>query len=241
MIVEVEAYGGVPDGPWPDAAAHSYRGLSGRNAVMFGPRRAALHLSQPRHPRLRERGVRDRRSRRRGPASGRGDRDRASTSREPAAAAGPYRPALARGPGNLCSALGITMDDNGIDLFDARQPGAPRTRRSRRRRVRPARRCQPGRRPAVAVLAAGRPRCRPIAAVRGRRRPAPATDHREDAQDAGIYGVRDPRRAGLARTDRTVHRPRRAGAKRWPRARSPSTRASTRPRRACTPAIWCRC
>jgi DNA-3-methyladenine glycosylase len=26
-VVEVEAYGGVPDGPWPDAAAHSYRGL----------------------------------------------------------------------------------------------------------------------------------------------------------------------------------------------------------------------
>ena len=36
-IVEVEAYGGVPDGPWPDAAAHSYRGPSGRSAVMFGP------------------------------------------------------------------------------------------------------------------------------------------------------------------------------------------------------------
>ena len=36
-IVEVEAYGGVPDGPWPDAAAHSYRGPTGRNAVMFGP------------------------------------------------------------------------------------------------------------------------------------------------------------------------------------------------------------
>ena len=30
--------------------------------------------------------------------------------------------ALARGPGNLCSALGITMDDNGIDLFDAGGP-----------------------------------------------------------------------------------------------------------------------
>ena len=30
--------------------------------------------------------------------------------------------ALARGPGNLCSALGITMDDNGIDLFDAHSP-----------------------------------------------------------------------------------------------------------------------
>jgi len=26
--------------------------------------------------------------------------------------------ALARGPGNLCAALGITMDDNGIDRFD---------------------------------------------------------------------------------------------------------------------------
>src|ERR1700736_536349 len=36
-VVEVEAYGGVPDGPWPDASAHSYRGLNGRNTVMFGP------------------------------------------------------------------------------------------------------------------------------------------------------------------------------------------------------------
>jgi DNA-3-methyladenine glycosylase len=26
--------------------------------------------------------------------------------------------ALARGPGNLCSALGIMLEDNGIDLFD---------------------------------------------------------------------------------------------------------------------------
>src|SRR6201996_4917638 len=36
-IVELEAYGGVPDGPWPDAAAHSYPGPTGRNVVMFGP------------------------------------------------------------------------------------------------------------------------------------------------------------------------------------------------------------
>ena len=37
IVVEVEAYGGDPDGPWPDAAAHSYRGRSPRNGVMFGP------------------------------------------------------------------------------------------------------------------------------------------------------------------------------------------------------------
>ena len=37
MVVEVEAYGGPPTGPWPDAASHSYRGPSARNAVMFGP------------------------------------------------------------------------------------------------------------------------------------------------------------------------------------------------------------
>ena len=37
MIVEVEAYGGPLDGPWPDAASHSFRGPGGRNRVMFGP------------------------------------------------------------------------------------------------------------------------------------------------------------------------------------------------------------
>ncbi|MGH3597548.1 MAG: DNA-3-methyladenine glycosylase [Mycobacterium sp.] len=120
-IVEVEAYGGVPDGPWPDAAAHSYRGPSGRNIVMFGP---AGHLYTYRSHGIHvcanvacgpdgtaaavllraaaiDVGVDIARSRR-------GEAIRTD--------------ALARGPGNLCSALGITMDDNGIDLFDVDSP-----------------------------------------------------------------------------------------------------------------------
>ncbi|KZS65121.1 3-methyladenine DNA glycosylase [Mycobacterium kansasii] len=121
IVVEVEAYGGVPDGPWPDAAAHSYRGLSGRNAVMFGPpgrlytyRSHGIHVcanvscgpdGTAAAVLLRacavEGGIDVARSRR-------GELVRTA--------------ALARGPGNLCSALGITMDDNGIDLFAPASP-----------------------------------------------------------------------------------------------------------------------
>jgi len=120
-IVEVEAYGGPPDGPWPDAASHSFRGRGIRNAVMFGPagrlytyRSHGLHVCAnvvcgPDHTAaavlLRAAAV----------DSG---ADTARLRRGDAA-----RPAaLARGPGNLCSALGITMDHYGIDLFDAASP-----------------------------------------------------------------------------------------------------------------------
>ena len=121
MIVEVEAYGGPLDGPWPDAASHSFRGLGGRNWVMFGPAgRLYTYRSHGIHVcanvvcatdgvagavLLRaaavEAGIDVAQTRR-------GDSTRPAT--------------LARGPGNLCSALGITMDDNGIDLFDAMCP-----------------------------------------------------------------------------------------------------------------------
>lgn len=121
IVVEVEAYGGVPDGPWPDAAAHSYRGPSGRNGVMFGPPgRLYTYLSHGIHVcanvscgpdgtaaavLLRAVVVED-------------GVDIAQARRGAAVRS----VALARGPGNLCSALGITMSDNGIDLFDPASP-----------------------------------------------------------------------------------------------------------------------
>lgn len=120
-VVEVEAYGGPLDGPWPDAASHSFRGFGGRNWVMFGPggrlytyRSHGIHVCANvvcaadgvagavlLRAAAVEAGIDVAQARR-------GDSTRP--------------PALARGPGNLCSALGITMDDNGIDLFDSGSP-----------------------------------------------------------------------------------------------------------------------
>ena len=120
-IVEVEAYGGPPDGPWPDAAAHSYRGPSARNAVMFGPpgrlytyRSHGIHVCANvscgaegtaaavlLRAAVTESGA-----------------DIARARRGPAVAPR----ALARGPGNLCAALAIAMDDNGSDVFDCGSP-----------------------------------------------------------------------------------------------------------------------
>ncbi|CAJ1497625.1 DNA-3-methyladenine glycosylase [[Mycobacterium] kokjensenii] len=120
-IAEVEAYGGVPDGPWPDPAAHSYRGPTGRNTVMFGPPgRMYTYRSYGMHvcanvvcgpdgtaaAVLLRAAVIDA-----GQPLARGRRGESVADA-----------ALARGPGNLCSALGITMADNGIDLFDPRSP-----------------------------------------------------------------------------------------------------------------------
>jgi DNA-3-methyladenine glycosylase len=121
VVVEVEAYGGVPDGPWPDASAHSYRGPSGRNVVMFGPpgrlytyRSHGIHVcanvscgpdGTAAAVLLRAAAIED------GTDVARARRGELVRTA-----------ALARGPGNLCSALGITMDDNGIDLFDPASP-----------------------------------------------------------------------------------------------------------------------
>ena len=123
LIVEVEAYGGPPDGPWPDPASHSFRGPGIRNAVMFGPPgRLYTYRSHGIHVCANVTCGPD------GAAAAVLLRAAAIESGLGAARArrGPaVRPSgLARGPGNLCSALGITMDDYGLDLFD---PGSPVT------------------------------------------------------------------------------------------------------------------
>lgn len=121
LIVEVEAYGGPDDGPWPDAASHSFRGPNTRNSVMFGPsgtlytyRSHGIHVCANvvcgtagvagavllRAAAIKA-GIETARARR---------GDQVSQA------------ALARGPGNLCSALGISLADNGIELFN---PAAP--------------------------------------------------------------------------------------------------------------------
>jgi DNA-3-methyladenine glycosylase len=121
IVVEVEAYGGVPDGPWPDAAAHSYRGLNGRNVVMFGPP-GRLYT-------YRSHGIHVCANVSCGPdGTAAAVLLRAAALEDGADVALARRGesirsvALARGPGNLCSALGITMADNGINLFDRSSP-----------------------------------------------------------------------------------------------------------------------
>lgn len=120
-IVEVEAYGGPAGGPWPDAAAHSHRGRTARNAVMFGPpgrlytyRSHGIHVCAniscssddvAAAVLLRAAAI----------ESG---QDCAQSRRGPAVGTG----SLARGPGNLCAALAITMADNGVDVFDPASP-----------------------------------------------------------------------------------------------------------------------
>lgn len=120
-IVEVEAYGGVPDGPWPDPASHSYRGPTDRNRVMTG-RAGRLYT-------YRSHGIHVCANVVCGPDGMAaavllragvivGGPDIARRRRGPAV----REVALARGPGNLCAALGITLADNGIDLLDASSP-----------------------------------------------------------------------------------------------------------------------
>ncbi|MFE3292019.1 DNA-3-methyladenine glycosylase [Rhodococcus sp. NPDC059234] len=118
-IVEVEAYGGDESGPWPDPAAHSYPGPTRRNEVMFGPAgRLYVYLSHGLHHCMNV------------TCAGAGTAGavllRAAEVVEGEdivrARRGPDRRRrdLARGPGNLGQALGITLADNGSELFGER-------------------------------------------------------------------------------------------------------------------------
>jgi DNA-3-methyladenine glycosylase len=121
MIVEVEAYGGPLDGPWPDAASHSFRGPGLRNSVMFGPAgRLYTYRSHGIHVCANVVCATDRVA---GAVLLRAAAVEAGVDVAQARRGDSTRQAaLARGPGNLCSALGITMDDNRIDLFDPDSP-----------------------------------------------------------------------------------------------------------------------
>ena len=117
-IVEVEAYGTDPAGPWPDPASHSYAGPTRRNAVMFGdPGCLYVYLSYGMHRCLNvtcsSPGVAGAVLLRSAEVIAGED---LAFARRPAA----RRPAdLARGPGNLGNALGISLEDNGSRLFGA--------------------------------------------------------------------------------------------------------------------------
>lgn len=121
MIVEVEAYGGPPDGPWPDGASHSFRGRGLRNSVMFGPAgRLYTYRSHGIHVCANVVCATEDVA---GAVLFRAAAVEAGLGTAQARRGDSTRPAaLARGPGNLCSALGITMDDNGVDLFDPKSP-----------------------------------------------------------------------------------------------------------------------
>lgn len=116
-IVEVEAYGSDPAGPWPDPAAHSWPGPTARNAVMFGPAgRLYIYRSYGIHLCVNVTATFD------GVAGA--VLVRAGEVVDGIEVARQRRPAartdvdLARGPGNVGSALAVSLDDYGTELFD---------------------------------------------------------------------------------------------------------------------------
>lgn len=113
QITEVEAYLGEAD-----PASHAYRGPTKKNAVMFGPPGHLYTYSMHGHTCANVVCS---------PAGKAGAVlvragcvvDGEARARERRARHGVF---LARGPGNLTQALGITMADGGCDLFDPNSP-----------------------------------------------------------------------------------------------------------------------
>ncbi|EFV13644.1 DNA-3-methyladenine glycosylase [Segniliparus rugosus] len=128
-IVEVEAYGSDPAGLWPDPAAHAYPGPTPRAKIMFGPA-GRLYV-------YRSMGLHYCANVVCGPDGSAGAvLLRAGEIESGEAVVAARRPGIldadrwAKGPGNFCKALGLTLEDNGRDLVDVESPvrlvlGAP--------------------------------------------------------------------------------------------------------------------
>lgn len=114
-ITEVEAYAGTDD-----PASHAYKGPNTRNAVMFGPAGHLYTYTMHGHTCCNvvcsPEGVAQAVLIRAGEVVGGEDMARGRRR------AGVVTEHLARGPGNLTRALGITMEHSGVDLFDGDSP-----------------------------------------------------------------------------------------------------------------------
>lgn len=120
-IVEVEAYGAGPDTPFPDPASHGYRGRTPRNQVMFGE---AGHLYV-----YRSYGIHLCMNISYGPVGRCGgvllraleiEQGRDVVEERRGRPLVDHR--LASGPGNVGTAMGIALSDNGIDVFASDSP-----------------------------------------------------------------------------------------------------------------------
>ena len=121
-IAEVEAYGGPIDSSWPDAASHSFRGATARNSVMFGPAgRLYVYLSYGMYLCMN---VTCGRAGTAGAVLLRAGEvlSGAGVVETRRGAARRWARGAASGPGNLGRALGVGLQDNGTDMFDASAP-----------------------------------------------------------------------------------------------------------------------
>ncbi|MBT0565155.1 DNA-3-methyladenine glycosylase [Williamsia sp. CHRR-6] len=115
-IVEVEAYGGPPESEYPDPASHGWRGPTPRSAIMFGgPGHLYVYRSYGIHLCVNVTCLPGRHCGavllRAGEVTVGGEIAR----RRRGATVIDHR--LARGPGNLGAALGVSLDDTGVDVL----------------------------------------------------------------------------------------------------------------------------
>ena len=115
-ILEVEAYGGPPDSHYPDAAAHTWRGPTPRNQVMFGDAgHLYVYLSHGIHQCVN---ITCRPAGEGGGVLLRAARVEAGYELVDTRRPGIGTERAARGPGNLGKTLDIDLAMRGIDVLD---------------------------------------------------------------------------------------------------------------------------